>query len=613
MVCIWGGLGVLSWVFDPSAAKRQQTDLGGTGMHDEAISRSLVELLYRNVWGVVISNVATALAAVFVLGRAVALDSLLIWFAAVCVLCSARVVAALCFSRFRHAGRGVKLWERLAVGFSWASGALWGILGWMGFILTDPLVFSFTMVVLSGIVCGTVPALSACPPALVGSILATTVPLGIRCVIHGGETVEPFLFLLFTLVGINFYYCRSTYRMLRRTIFLRLQNEALAGHLAQERDRAQSANQSKTRFLAAASHDLRQPIYALSLLVTRLARLGGRGNVAAGDALDLAGHAQSLVDDLGGLLNGLLDISKLDAGVVVPKRQAISVMKLFREIEVEFSMEAYHRELDWRVVGIDLELESDPMMLKRILNNLLSNAFRYTANGGVLLGCRRRADALEIQIWDTGPGIASEHQALIFEEFLQLQNPQRDRSQGLGLGLAIVKRTAALLGHPIRVDSVPGRGAMFSVTVPMATPESRRSDASRSSVPHKRSLGVVVIDDEAQVLDALEGLLRLEGHRVYAGKSAQAAIAQHLASGGEERSVDLILADYRLGTAASGMGAIDEMRDYLRQDVPALIVTGDTAPESLQRITSMGVQVLHKPVDGEDLLKTIEWIAASSL
>src|SRR6185437_2989607 len=173
--------------------------------------------------------------------------------------------------------------------------------------------------------------------------------------------------------------------------------------------------------------------------------------------------------NLSDLLNGLLDISRLDAGVVTVAKETVNLSQLFDHLRSEFTAAAKDRGLDWRVVESRLLVDSDPMMLKRVLDNLLSNAFRYTRSGGVLLGCRRRGASVEIQIWDTGPGIPADQQTIVFEEFVQLQNPARDRALGLGLGLAIVRRVALLLQHPLKLVSVTGRGSMFSVTVPKAS------------------------------------------------------------------------------------------------------------------------------------------------
>ncbi len=574
-------------------------------MREDKIREALVELLYRNSYGVVASNVLISLAAAYVLRSTVPASWLVGWLGALYLLTAIRVLAARRFFSRNREPASVLRWAWLAAAFSCVSGLLWGMLGWVGFVPEQPVAFLFTIVALTGLVCGTVPSLSAFPPALVGSIIATVLPVMVRAFINGGDTAGAYLALLTGLVTINLYYCRTTHRMLRETIRLRLENVELVGHLEEERDRAQAADRAKTRFLAAASHDLRQPIHALSLLIATLAALGHRGAVQSGDARDLAGKAKSIVGNLSALLNGLLDISRLDAGVVTVARETVNLSQLFDQLSNEFVSAAKDRGLDWRVVESRLQVDSDPMMLKRVLGNLLSNAFRYTRSGGVLLGCRRRGTSVEIQVWDTGPGIPADQQAMIFEEFVQLQNPARDRTQGLGLGLAIVRRTVALLQHPLKLASVPGRGSMFSVTVPIASAVETPLPDNRASPPGT-AVSIMVVEDEEDVLDVMVQLLTLQGHRIYAGRSAaevQQVHAEAIAAG--DAPVDLILADYRLGDGVTGLEAIEALCAHIGRSVPAIIVTGDTSPSRIREATAGGHRILHKPVTGEELHEAI--------
>lgn len=575
-------------------------------MHEDKIRQALIELLYRNSYGVVISNIVISLAAVSVLRHAVSASWLAGWVGALYLLIVLRVLASRRFFSRPRDPRSIMRWAWLAAAFTWASGLMWGTLGWVGFLPDEPIVLSFTVIVLTGLVCGTVPSLSAFPPALIGSILVTVLPIAARCILTDSDISGAFLFLLASLVAINFYYCRITYRMLRETVSLRLENESLVGHLQEERDRAQAADRAKTRFLAAASHDLRQPIHALSLLVSTLAILGQRGNVSSGDACDLATRAKSAVGNLSGLLNALLDISRLDAGIVTVANETVVLRDLFRDLRDEFAAEAHQRGLELRIVDSDLLVDSDPMMLRRILNNLLSNAFRYTKAGSILLGCRRRGNTVEIQVLDTGSGIPADQQAMIFEEFVQLQNPARDRTQGLGLGLAIVRRTAELLQHPLRLVSVPGRGSMFSITVPRAHRVSFTLQPGQPSPAADIMAGIMLVEDEKDVFDAMVRLLTLEGHRVYAGRSVAEVLKIHTeALMADDAPVDLIVADYRLEHGTTGLDAIQALTAHIGRRVPAIIVTGDTSPARLKEVSASSVRILHKPITGEELREAI--------
>ena len=575
-------------------------------MHEDKIRQALIELLYRNSYGVVISNIVVSLAAISVLRDVVSANWLAGWVGALYLLIVLRLLASRRFFSRPRDTRSTMRWAWLAAAFTWLSGLLWGTVGWVGFLPDEPIVLSFTVIVLSGLVCGTVPSLSAFPPALVGSILVTVLPIAVRCILTDSDITGPFLFLLASLVAINFYYCRITYRMLRETVSLRMENESLVGNLQGERDRARAADHAKTRFLAAASHDLRQPIHALSLLVSTLAILGQRGNVSSGDARDLAIRAKSAVSNLSGLLNALLDISRLDAGIVTIANEAVSLRDLFRDLREEFTAEAQQRGLEWRIVDSDLVIDSDPMMLRRILNNLVSNAFRYTKTGSVLLGCRRRGTSVEIQVLDTGPGIPADQQAMVFEEFMQLQNPARDRTQGLGLGLAIVRRTAELLQHPLKLVSVPGRGSLFSITVPKAHAAGPSLQPGRPSSVTGSAAGIILVEDENDVSDAMVRLLTLEGHHIYAGRSAEDVLTVHsksLTAG--QAPVDLIIADYRLEHDSTGLDAIRVLCDHIGRRVPAIIVTGDTSPSRLKEVSASRARILHKPITGEELREAI--------
>jgi signal transduction histidine kinase len=574
-------------------------------MQEDKIREALVELLYRNSYGVVVANILISSAAAYVLRNTVSTNWLIGWLGALYLLTAIRVLAARRFFSRASEPMSALHWAWLAAAFSCVSGLLWGMLGWVGFLPEQPIIFSFTVIVLTGLICGTVPSLSAFPPALVGSIVATVLPITVRSITNGGDISGAYLSLLAGLVAINFYYCRTTYHMLRETIRLRLENVELVSHLEEERDRAQAADRAKTRFLAAASHDLRQPIHALSLLIATLSVLGHRGAVQSSDARDLAGKAKSIVGNLSALLNGLLDISRLDAGVVTVAKETVNLSQLFHHLGNEFAPAAKDRGLDWRVVESRLQVESDPMMLKRVLGNLLSNAFRYTISGGVLLGCRRRGAAVEIQIWDTGPGIPLDQQAMVFEEFVQLQNPARDRTQGLGLGLAIVRRAAVLLQHPLKLVSVTGRGSMFSVTVPKASAVETPSLDNKAS-PAGIAVSIRVVEDEGDVLDIMVQLLTLQGHRVYAGRSAAEVQQIHAkATVAGAAPVDLIVADYRLGDGATGLDAIEALCVYIGRSLPAIIVTGDTSPSRIKEATASGHRILHKPITGEELHEAI--------
>ncbi|AYC33732.1 hybrid sensor histidine kinase/response regulator [Pseudomonas cavernae] len=569
----------------------------------------LVDLLFRQSYAVLFANFVIPIPVAYILRNTLPLSGLLIWIAVMFALTLGRILVAQRY--FKHGNRSTApmrwaWWAWWATVLSWLSSLLWGWLGWVGFANGDPQLLAFTCIVLTGLVCGATPSLSAFPPAYIGSLTAMLLPVTLHCLSRQGEVFATYTFFLICLAGVNLYYSRVTYRSICETARLRLENVELVGRLEEERDRARAADQAKSRFLAAASHDLRQPIHALGLFVGALAALAGRGDVPTAKARDIAARLRAVIGNLGGLLNGLLDISRLDAGVVAVSREPVSLDRLLTDLHHEFAGTAQERNLRWRVRQTDLWVDSDPVLLKRTLDNLLANAFRYTSQGGVLLGCRRRGQAVEIQVIDSGPGIPTDQQAAIFDEFVQLHNAERDRTQGLGLGLAIVRHTSRLLGHVVRLVSVEGRGSMFSVSAP--TVEAPDTEPQMEPWPAAdQALGIMIVDDEQDVLDALRELLEAWGHRIYAGLSAQQACQQHAdAARNGPASVQLILTDYRLGSDMAGSEAIRRIRAYLKRAIPAVIITGDTSPARIKEASDSGHRLLHKPVDAQGLREAIE-------
>jgi signal transduction histidine kinase/CheY-like chemotaxis protein len=350
----------------------------------------------------------------------------------------------------------------------------------------------------------------------------------------------------------------------------------------------EAANLAKSRFLAAASHDLRQPLHALNLFVTQLRRETDQAEQAR-----LVERIDASVAAMNELFSSLLDISKLDAGVVTPSVSDFPVDVLLKRIEMTFAAAAREKGLRLRVISNRAFIRSDFILLERILLNLVSNAIRYTVVGGVMVGCRRRGDALRIEVWDSGIGIPEDQRSSIFREFYQLPAAERDRSGGLGLGLAIVDRLCRLLGHPIELISQLGRGSRFVVVV--ATAPRRRLTEQPLETVTDQTMGklVLVIDDDALVLDSMRGALKSWGCNVVTASSGAAALAC-LAE--LERTPDLIISDYRLADGDNGIRAIERLRKALSAPVPAFLISGDTAPERLREARASGYYLLHKPV-----------------
>jgi signal transduction histidine kinase/CheY-like chemotaxis protein len=367
------------------------------------------------------------------------------------------------------------------------------------------------------------------------------------------------------------------------------------------------ANTYKSHFLASASHDLRQPLHALNLFV---AQLHGESNPA--ERSRLVGRIDAAVGSMNELFEALLDMTKLEAGILQTTPAEFSIARLLERIENTFADAARKKGLRLRVVGSDAWLASDPILLERILLNLVSNAVRYTERGGVVVGCRRRGKKVRIDVCDTGAGIPKDQRENIFGEFFRLAGSGWDGGGGLGLGLAIVDRLGRLLGHPVELDSRPGRGSRFSVTVPLALQPYTAAAMQAHSPPISdpaRGKRIIVIDDDALVLDGMRGILQSWGCQVETAASGDAALAALSANGGKP---DLIISDYRLADGATGIEAIERLRVAAGATIPAFVITGDTAPEHLREASANGFHLLHKPVSPMALRTTVNRLLRAS-
>ncbi|WP_175426543.1 PAS domain S-box protein [Azospirillum brasilense] len=369
--------------------------------------------------------------------------------------------------------------------------------------------------------------------------------------------------------------------------------------LRRAKEQAERANRAKSRFLAAASHDLRQPVQSLFFLTSALGEQT-LGTPAHGTLKTM----QQALEALKRLLDGLLDISKLDAGVVEPVITTVAIQPLFERLAAEYAPEAARRGLTLRVAPTTLHARSDPMLLERVVRNLLDNALRYTGRGGVVLGVRRSRRRFHIAVCDSGAGIPPDRQEDIFEEFTQLGNPERDREKGLGLGLAIVRRLCALLGHSVTLRSRPGSGSSFLVTVPAAEPP-RPPVTTVPAVGRTEGGGsrlVLIIDDEVIILMGLRAMLEGWGYEVIAATAGDEAIRLLDEAG---RRPDVILADYRLRHGKTGPEALRAIHAHCRAAIPSIILTGDTAPERIVEAQRSGFAILHKPVSSHHLKQVV--------
>lgn len=436
-------------------------------------------------------------------------------------------------------------------------------------------------------------------PAAAGMISA--------CLWHGGwvGSVLAFCMSLFLVMTLKWTFQQAD--LLEQSLTVRFEKEDLARRLAQQVELVENANREKSRFLASASHDLRQPLHAISLFTSVLER-----SPLDSDSTQTVARLSHSVRLLNQSLDTMLDISRLDAGAVQARLEPVRVHELFISLNHTFSGSAQEKDLQirFRAPG-DLVVMSDEQLLTRLLGNLIDNAIKYTHTGGVLVAARSGAATgrpgwVRFEVIDTGIGIASEHQLRVFDEFYQLANPQRDRASGLGIGLSIVKRLSSLLDHPMALSSTPLRGTRFRVEVRQAN--ARAQDLAKlvdvdlvPAVTAEKNLPrhVLVIDDEPVSREAMAQLLSACGCTVY--PASDLAQAQHLL---QLHPIEAVVSDFRLPGERDGLDHLLALRrtsPHLR----TLLVTGETAPQRIADIRASGVPFLHKPVRAQQLLDAL--------
>ena len=418
-----------------------------------------------------------------------------------------------------------------------------------------------------------------------------------------GAVTLPAMAMVAVYYGLTCLHARNLAKAARDSIEIKFENERLVGQLRaqtqralQAQEAAEQANQDKSRFLAAASHDLRQPLHAMGLFLETLRRSPLNGHQTL-----VLGHARTASRAAAEMLTTLLDYSRLEAGVVKAHRAPFSVQALLSGLEQEFGVQADAAALVYRTRETSAAALADRALVDLVMRNLISNALRYTQHGGVLIACRQRRMRLALEVWDTGMGIPKEHITEIFREFHQLGNPERDRRKGLGLGLAIVKRLVAEMGTQVEVFSSVGQGSMFRLWLdawhgPLLMDEhADNGDQTRRLA----GLRVLAIDDDEAVCLGMQSLLQSWGCLCTTAPSARAVLDSPAA---QRRPPDLIITDYRLREGETGKEVLEQLRTHWGQPVSAIIMTGDTSPQRLRDAQSTAALLLHKPVSSDQLI-----------
>jgi two-component system, sensor histidine kinase len=498
------------------------------------------------------------------------------------------------------------------VGDQWRAWALWftainfavGIgFGWapIGLTIGDRADLELVVLVVTLSAAATsIPVFSPYLPAFLFFFAGTTLPFTTASFFFSADPIPHRLsgpLMLLFIGGVGGLGVRAN-RSFEELVNLRIRAEEMATDLQRQKEIAERANLAKSNFLAAASHDLRQPVHALGLFVGAL-----RGVAMAPEGRRLIEQIEASINAMDGLFTSLLDISRLDAGVVEVQRRPFAIQSTVDRVCRDYLHEADAKGVSLVCKDCAAIVETDPVLCERILRNLVSNAVRYTDRGRIVIGCRRRGAAISVQVWDTGIGIPRDQQARVFQEYYQLGNPERDRAKGLGLGLAIVRRLTDLLGCELKLRSEPGKGSCFEVVIPLAKGPARAEEPS-SADPRGAPAGrlIVVIDDESAIREAMSSLLASWGHRVIAVGSGDEAI-ERLSTYSERP--DLLVCDYRLRGEENGVGVIERLRSEYNGSIPAMLITGDTAPTRLAEAAASGLLLLHKPVPNSKLRAAI--------
>lgn len=569
--------------------------------------REQVRLLARNVPALVSGSLLLGAGATVLLWLNQQPHGLVVaWSLALLALGLWRLAMARRFWRRTGAGDPPERWGAAFALASAVAGLCWGSLAWLFFTPDNPLNLAVISILITAILSSATQSLGPFFPAYVAFALPCAVPFAVRCLWSGTTVLVTLGLLAFGFLAMSMVFSLRIARALAEALQLRFENESLIGQLTAEKERAESANVAKTRFLATASHDLRQPIHAMSLFVPALQALAQRDQVSPRTLGSIAERMQGALDTMAQLLSRLLDISRLDAGALQPRPQVVVLGPLLRRVSDEVAQQARAKGLRLRVRGGHLAVHADPAVLHTILSNLAGNAVRYTEHGGVLLVARRRGPRVSIEVWDSGVGIEPHDLPRVTDEFFQAGNVKRDGSQarGFGLGLAIAKRSADLLGATLRLRSRPGHGSVFSIGLPRAEAPTAGPSPCPSAAPARPARTVLVVDDDEHILMAMGLLLRGWGHVALSATCRDEALALVAQA---PRPPDIALIDLHLRGHQNGVDVIAALQARLGPKGPhTAIVTGDTSPEVLATIRAVGVTGLHKPVDPETLRRFID-------
>jgi signal transduction histidine kinase len=579
----------------------------------EPILREQVALVWRNLPVALLASLCTAMGQMWFMWPHVSHAACWFWFGL--QLCLTALMYGI--QRFSMQQLSLTAQARAQVVCLALLGIVWGSSITIASAFGTDLAMVYTLVVVGGVNSGALGICGALMPAALAYLLAMSSTLLLGVLGFADPTFAPLAILVVIYVILSLVQAVNAQEAAERTIRLKLQNLDLVEQLRHETAQArasskqaiaaqaaaETANKDKSKFLAAASHDLRQPLHAMGLFLEAL----GSSDLSK-DQRKILSHLRSASDSTSEMLNTLLDYSRLEAGAVQVKPRSFTLANLLLDLEHEFSMQARAIGLAFRSRHTALAAYADPSLVELVLRNLISNAIRYTSRGGVLVACRQRGESVVVQVWDTGLGIAPQEQQAVFKEFHQLGNPERDRQKGLGLGLAIVKRLCEAMQAKIHLRSVEGKGSVFELVIPLYQGV-LKGDVATATIANCAGMRLMVIDDEAAVREGMKSLLGSWGCICSSFESAQEALSA-MALLKDEQLPHVLISDYRLRQGFTGAQAIKQVREAVAargipSKLPAIIITGDTAPDRIREAQASDALLLHKPVSAAALAKAL--------
>ncbi|MDP3822198.1 MAG: hybrid sensor histidine kinase/response regulator [Burkholderiales bacterium] len=584
-----------------------QAAVGQPLIADDFIERSViraeVKRLYDNAIPAAAGAVVVALVFWLMFYRHTHDPRVLIWAVLAHGCQAARLAVLVSFQRAKGTRRDPAVWLFRYRAALFCMSATWGLAPLMFLPAGDLAYTAIMLLVLLGVAVSGITAIATDRLSVMLWIVPLMGPAPIALLWHYSPENLALAAFAVLFIFVNLTYVLKQNHVLSSTLRAQFENAALVKRLNEQVELTAAASKDKSRFLAAASHDLRQPLHALSFFGSTLEK-----RMANSPDLPLIFNMMRSIEALDRSFNAILDVSKLDAQAVEPHLQLFPLRDLFRRLQMSFGGQAEEAGLQLRFKPGGKIVKSDPQLLERTLANLVQNGLRYCRGGGVVVLARNWRGGTNIEVWDTGIGIPETELPKIFGEFYQVANPERDRNKGLGIGLAIVSRLTLLLDHTLTVQSRVGQGSLFRIWIKGSDLEQMDeftvgSDTVPTRIDDIRT--ILFIDDEEAIRTSVSDLLRQWGYTVLATATVDEARRAAL---NHDSVIDVVISDLRLRGGEDGILAIEQIRQVCGYTVPAVLVTGDTAPDQVQRIHESGHIVLFKPVRPKDLYDVLKRI-----